>query len=50
MKKIWMPIVAIILLFFAAVLLTVGTLITLDARKNTAPARREPGLYYISLL
>ena len=48
MKKNWPLVIAVILIFFASVLLTMGTLITLDARKNRAPARIEPGLGHLA--
>ena len=46
MKKIWMLVVAEILIFFAAVLLTIAILESRDSNNNTAPARPEPGLCY----
>ena len=44
LKKNWLLVISVILIFFAAVLFTVGMLIKFDAENNTAPARIEPGL------
>ena len=49
LKRDWLLVIAAILLFFGTVLLTVGVLTDLDARKTIteAPAHYEPGPHYL---
>jgi len=43
MKRNYLLVIAVILLFFASVLITMGALTALDT-KNQAPIHNEPGL------